>query len=140
MAKMNWDKARRDERARRAEREDPPKRASTAFHLRGSEVCARCGVTMPRGAPALYDRLDRIVHAHGCPVRSTNESIAARTKARASRGGSSRKVSKAGPSPLKLRRATACTTCGVVMEAGSIAAVNRQGRLVHAGGCPKKNR
>lgn len=141
MAKMNWDKARRYERARRAERDDPPKRASTAFHLRGSEVCAQCGASMPRGTPARYDKSDRIVHAHGCGGGSAAKKQGGKTtKSRPSGKGGSRKGSKAGSRRRKLSRASQCGTCGVVMAAGSMAVLNKAGQLVHANGCPKKDR
>jgi hypothetical protein len=67
MARMNWEKARRNDHARQAEREAPPKkRQSTAFRLNRATRCAKCNADMPVSTPARFTADDKIVHATGC--------------------------------------------------------------------------
>lgn len=138
LAKMNWDKARRDERARRAERDTPPKKSkSTAFRLRYPSQCTKCGDAMPAGTPARFTADDAIVHASGCstevdPVRKKKRRRKSPQRGPGARTKPGKKRSR------KLKVATPCTTCGVTMEAGDQATTNKGGRLVHPNGCPKK--
>lgn len=134
MARMNWEKARQAERAWRAERDaPPPKRPSSAFRLRYSADCARCGKAMAAGTAARYSTADEIVHAQSCPDSSKSKLPGGGIP----KGKGSSRKRKARTQ--KLKRPTPCATCKVLMGAGTTATVNKAGQVVHRNGCPSKS-
>jgi hypothetical protein len=140
MARMNWEKARRTDSARQAERDAPPKkRQSTAFRLNHAARCAKCNADMPVNTPARYTADDTIVHATGCSSPARDAGPTKKRPVRA-RGKTQPSKSKRRAQLTKLSSPTRCGTCSAMMAAGTKAIRNKAGKLVHPNGCPKKAR
>jgi hypothetical protein len=91
---------------------------------------------MPAGTPARFTATDAIVHATGCstPV----DAVRKKRKKRSTGRGPATGAKQGKKRSRKLEAATPCATCGVTMEAGVQATMNKAGRLVHPNGCPRK--
>ena len=138
MARMNWEKARRNDDARQAARDAPRKnRQSTAFRLKGAARCAQCNADMPVNTPARYTANDTIVHATGCSSPSRDAGLTKKQLGR-TRGKPQPSKSRRRAQITKLSSPTPCGTCAVMMNTGTRAIRNKAGKLVHPNGCPKK--